>query len=340
MGIPLDRAVLVALFVESITYGICITISIVTTLVLMRAKAEGGVADFRLLGALLFMLVTATVHVVLSLIRVFDAFLLSSDVTPVEYLTDPSNPVFRGKIAVLVLQSLLGDGVNIWRCFVVYNRKLKAVAIPSAITLAGIVSGCFVLTTLSRTHGSWPSFNNLSRWITAYDTLMMSTNIYCTVAIAFKIYTTGSHRTNLGSLLPVFVAIIETGALYTASLMAYLIAYLAASYGQYIVLDIVTPLVPCLFCLLILQVKFHNAGPQVINVDTISRQSKEHSRISFGDVRRTLKRSRTPNSIGVTTFQMQSVAIEVSTEAEEHYPGEDHPRTQKKNPSDVDFRDV
>ncbi|KAA1477308.1 hypothetical protein DENSPDRAFT_581986 [Dentipellis sp. KUC8613] len=243
MGISLDRAVLIALFVESITYGICITTSIVTTLVFVRTKADGGIADFRLLGVLLLMLLAATVHVILSLIRVFDAFLLSSGVSPADYLTDPSNPVFIGKVAVLVLQSLLGDGVNIWRCFVVYNRRLSAIAIPSVIMLAGIVSGCFVLVTLTHTHGSWPDFNNLSRWITAYDTLMMSTNIYCTAAIAFKIYTTGSHRASLGSLLPVFVAIIETGALYTASLMAYLISYLAQSYGQYIVLDSVTPLV-------------------------------------------------------------------------------------------------
>ncbi|KAA1478713.1 hypothetical protein DENSPDRAFT_855096 [Dentipellis sp. KUC8613] len=338
MGIPLDRAVFIALFVETITYGICVTMSAVTTLLFMRVKAEGGIADKRLLGVLLLMLVLATVHVILSFVRMFNAFFRSHGLTPATYLANLSNPVFVGKNTVLVLQTILGDGVNIWRCFVVYNSKIRAIVAPLVVMLAGIVAGCFVLATLAQSSESTTIFSNPNRWIKAYDVFMMSTNVYCTVAIAFKIWITGSHKTSLGNLLPVMVAIVETGALYTASLIAFLITYLAESNGQYVAIDIVTPLVPSIFCLIILQVKFHKAGPHVFEVST-PHQSKEQSRISFGGLRRALKLGKTPNNMGVSTFQMQPVAIQISTEAEEHYPGEEHPRMSKKDP-DNDFRDV
>ena len=47
----------------------------------------------------------------------------------------------------------------------------------------------------------------------------------------------------MGSLFPVMIVIIESGALYTSGIIAFLCTYLAGSNGQYPALDLITPLV-------------------------------------------------------------------------------------------------
>ena len=44
-------------------------------------------------------------------------------------------------------------------------------------------------------------------------------------------------------MLPIIMAIIESGALYSINMLAVLVLYLCKSNGQYTALDIVTPLV-------------------------------------------------------------------------------------------------
>jgi hypothetical protein len=62
--------------------------------------------------------------------------------------------------------------------------------------------------------------------------------------IAWRIHRTRSVMPG-GSrpLLPVFIVIIETGALYATSVLALLIAFVTGSNGQYMVLDIIVPIV-------------------------------------------------------------------------------------------------
>jgi hypothetical protein len=45
------------------------------------------------------------------------------------------------------------------------------------------------------------------------------------------------------SLLPIFIVIIETGALYAISVLALLVAFLTGSNGQFIAFDVITPIV-------------------------------------------------------------------------------------------------
>jgi hypothetical protein len=66
--------------------------------------------------------------------------------------------------------------------------------------------------------------------------------------IAWRIYRAPSFKPGESRpLLPVFIVIIETGALYAASVLALLIAFLTGFNVQYIVLDIIVPIVVSLF---------------------------------------------------------------------------------------------
>ncbi|TFY52075.1 hypothetical protein EVG20_g10717 [Dentipellis fragilis] len=342
MGLALDRAVVVALFVETIIYGICLTLSVITTVVFVRVRAKGGLADKRLLVALLLMVLTATTNIVIAFVRVFIAFCVNPSTPdgPDRYFADITQPLFIAKNAGLLVQTLWGDLVNMWRCSVVYNKSKMVIIPPAVMSVAGIVTGSLILVTSARASEGTTVFANPSRWIKSYDVLMMSTNLYCTgsvhfpshnrriesdyltpAAILWRIYRSGSRNTFTSSLFPVLLAILETGALYTACLTAFLIAYWSGSNGQYIIIAIIPPLVPCLFCLLVLQVKYHKSGSNVYGTGSLPR-SADRARVTtdsspFSGMRRTLQFGKERSKSPFPKFSL--TPIQIATETEVHF---------------------
>ncbi|TFY56266.1 hypothetical protein EVG20_g8995 [Dentipellis fragilis] len=338
MSFPLHQAGLAAILVETVLYGIGMTMGAVTSLALMRVWVEGGTVNKRLLLVLLLMLVLSTAHVFISFVRVFEAFIKKIHNGPdgaLDYFDNLSQPLFVAKNVILVLQTTLGDCVHTWRCYVIFNRNVKVILAPVLILSAGLISGCFVLESTTHVPSlNSAAFNLCSRWIKAYDVCMMSTSVYCALAITWKIYRSGHFFTSQSSLFPVVVVIVEAGALYTSSLVAFLVTDLTGSNGQFVVMDLITPLVPILFCLIILQLQFHQfvkysherAGSSGAQVQpTIS------TRLSWEAVRDLLKLRREPsNNLGVSAFQMRPLAIQISTQAEVHSSGDDSSEVRKK----------
>ena len=76
------------------------------------------------------------------------------------------------------------------------------------------------------------------------STTTSSTDMHdLTGLIAWRIYNTGRFRPSAGNMMPIIVVLIESGALYTSSVIAMLCSYLSGSNGQYPALDLITPLV-------------------------------------------------------------------------------------------------
>ncbi|KAA1477762.1 hypothetical protein DENSPDRAFT_621966 [Dentipellis sp. KUC8613] len=335
MALPLDQAVLAAILVESIVYGVCVTMSLVTILVFLRVGASNGLANKRLLFMLVVMLTVATAHLGLSFARIFEGFIHhSADASA--YFANLGHPLFIAKNSVLVIQTVLGDGVNIWRCYVVNGKNIWVIVFPIVVLIGGFIAGIFVLVTLAA-NASSTIFGVPSKYITAYDTLMMATSVYCTVAIAWRIWSSGKFTTSFDNLLHVLVVIVETGALHTSTLFAFLVTYLAGSNGQYVAVDMITPLVPSIFCLLILQVKFHQFSDFLHERSSGGQQQTVNGgRTSRSGIRRMWGFRREPNNIAVSAFQLQPVAIQISTHAEEHYPGEDSSRLKRDLSDDIE----
>ncbi|TFY53906.1 hypothetical protein EVG20_g9921 [Dentipellis fragilis] len=345
MVFPLDRAVLAALFAECIMYGMCMTMGVVTTLVFLRSRAEGGLMHKRLLGALLLMLVLATAHVIIALIRAFEGFILFRNRFPggpSEFFANIGDRVFIGKMSVFILQTVLGDSVNIWRCYVVYGKKKSAIILPIVLMVSGFICACMILNTQEESRHAAPNssvFGVPSRWIKPFHLLMLVTVLYCNIAIAWKIYSSGNFNTSLHRLFPVLLAIIETGVIYTSSLLAFLGTYFADSNGQYIAVDVICPLVPIIFCLLILQVKFYRVGHSMDDISTLttSRTSKSRSQSSRSIGMLGLKFRKDANtSVALSTVPVTPVAIHISTQEEgaEETGAEDESSSQKAHRSD------
>jgi hypothetical protein len=131
----------------------------------------------------------------------------------------------------------------------------------------------------------------------------MFVSVVCTISIAWQIYHTRRFMPGgLAALLPVFIVVIESGALYATSVLALLISFLVRSNGEYIMLAIIPPIVGITFCLIILQVHFHVGGSSPIE------QSSE-----IGGIITNLFRGRSTQS---SNFTMQRMAVHITEETE------------------------
>lgn len=114
--------------------------------------------------------------------------------------------------------------------------------------------------------GSTIFATSTARWITSFFVLTLCTNTYCTGAsvisvsmtcflfkpthsafIVYRIWTSTrslgpSHKGSHG-VMPMVMAIIESGGIYASALLALLATYLSGSNGQYVALDAVTPII-------------------------------------------------------------------------------------------------
>lgn len=101
-----------------------------------------------------------------------------------------------------------------------------------------------------------------TRWITPFIAMTLSTNIFCTCSflfsrfigpfqpkyhpalIAVKVWKINSFSSRFiigHSLTPVMLVVIESGAIYSCTLIALLVSYLTKSWAQYLILDWVKP---------------------------------------------------------------------------------------------------
>ncbi|TFY71109.1 hypothetical protein EVG20_g1885 [Dentipellis fragilis] len=340
MPLALDQAILGALFVEAVMYGICMTMGSVTTVVFLKADSQGALTHKRLLLVLLLMLLLATTHIILSFIRVFIGFISKLDLPggPSAYFVTISNNVLLAKDGLFIVQTILGDSVNVWRCYVVCGQKKRIVAAPLVTLIAGIVCSCMIEYTLAHaTSGN--IFSAPSRWIKAFHVLMLITIVYCNAAIVWKIWRVGNFKHGGNKLFPVIIVIIETGALYTSNLIAFLVVYLNSSNGQYIALDLITPLVPVVFCLIILQIKYLQANDSKYYARTLDTTGPA---ISLATIRQTLHRQKRPNNAATTLsgFRVQPLEVNITVDATDFYSEQDVTEQQKSPLDHLDPRSV
>ncbi|KAF8265088.1 hypothetical protein EI94DRAFT_1702762 [Lactarius quietus] len=156
MGISLENAQFLSLGLTTFLYanihwtGLFFMLFIVSTAVMsLRMGEDVRVHRNKILPVSSLMLVVATVHIVLLWIRGKNGFSDQkggSATAFYENIADPTNVV---KVGLLLLQSLLGDGVIIWRLYVVYDKRawviVPAIVLVLAYTAVGSVAFQFIL---------------------------------------------------------------------------------------------------------------------------------------------------------------------------------------------------
>nr|GAT53682.1 predicted protein [Mycena chlorophos] len=254
-----DKAGLLSTVLESILYGFSLLMYGLTMWVLLRTNSSRINKPMVVVSCLLF--IFSSIHIGVDINRLNTGFISERDAPggPPVFFGNPAQPSFVFKNAIYTLQTVTGDGVVIYRCFMVW-RRWWIIVLPCILWCGVAVAGAGSVYTCTTSGASSSDIYalELGRWIKAFYSTTLACNFTATALLAFRLWTinkgvTGT-RVTRGVVLPVLLIVIDSGALYSSALVAALTCFALGSNGQYVVLDMVTPIISIAFYMVILRV--------------------------------------------------------------------------------------
>ncbi|KAF8325935.1 hypothetical protein F5887DRAFT_1199493 [Amanita rubescens] len=267
MAFPADEAKLVSIFVQTLLYGAYTVLFVITTALFLGGSGRSVLLAARrrmfLVSILLF--VIATTHISVNFTRIIKAFII--------YPNAPGGPsAFFNRLSeftqmfgstLYVAQTLLGDALVIWRCYLAWDKNIFIVGFPILLLLGSTATGIGILYYFDRVVPDSDIFvTQLQQWIVSFFSMTLATNLIGTsYAYAFVSSLTGygginnkGIRRSNKRLYPVLLLIVESGAIYSAALLVLLILYKSDSWFQYVILDAISSLVGLVFSVIMYRI--------------------------------------------------------------------------------------
>ncbi|KDR69732.1 hypothetical protein GALMADRAFT_77028, partial [Galerina marginata CBS 339.88] len=259
-------------------------------------KPRHHVKKAMLLAALL-MLVFASMDVAFHLRHVLDAFIYFNG-DPIETFDKTSNWINVMKMGCFVAQTFVGDSILIYRCWIVYDRNWLVVALPIALTS----SACGVMTihaeaTLHHKSGRMLNSPTLVPFITSMLCLTLATNVITTcmcigynlrswTLLGLIVHRICAIRNSLkrrsvivvstSRLTSVVVVLIESGLMYTLSIIILFVLYMTSNNAQYGVSNAVVQIIGITFNLIIVSVGRGDATASIAHHSGSCNNQEEH----------------------------------------------------------------
>jgi len=271
-SLPLDTANLAGLFCGAILYGVFVVLFVLCLHTLLyRRNTER--ANRILISGVVAMFVLNTVVLAISLSRCMDAFITLRDDTggPLAYFEDLASWKEVARTAIILCYAVLADVILIYRCWVVWGRRLVIVAIPLLILVAGISMDILMVVTMASLSSGTVFFNVLKARITSALTIILFQNILVTSLIVYRIWRVDKTtvRAAVGNLQPIVRVVVESGVVFVATIFIFLMTYVTDSNSQYIMVDSINPMIGIAFSLLTIRVS--QASPRSPNASTQSQ---------------------------------------------------------------------
>ncbi|KAI0341499.1 hypothetical protein BDW22DRAFT_1359087 [Trametopsis cervina] len=278
--VPLDITFLVSLWLEALFYGflICIFSGSVYVNLTLRRNQDGHSRVMFGLSCLMFLL--ATIHVAMNCFRMLDAYVI--------HRNDPGGPVAHmGALApwdhvfkdtIYATQEILGDAVAIYRTWVVWGRDWRPVVIPCCLLVVSLVSGYSVCGLYPTEDPNSTVFDpRLMSWIRTFYAISVVQSGLTTGLMAYRIWQTdkrsASYRTNSsGNLMPILRILIESASIQFVAEVILLSLYSANYNAQYMLLELITPLVGITFNAITVRIALHQS--EIIQNHTRSGMSQ------------------------------------------------------------------
>ncbi|KAI8974515.1 hypothetical protein BD414DRAFT_178233 [Trametes punicea] len=237
---PLGRMNLIAIWLETVLYGINIMMYLGAVHVLWdKVKARGGTVPRYLLAVSTLLFVLSTVHVSVSLRQILQAFtnpaIATSQVETSLYFIYPPDHLLSVSQSIYCFNYFVQDLVLIWRLYAVFNGDWRLVILPLA--LEGVVQGSVHhLPTMLRFAQFHSTIGTAAYSVVLLDhktpledprlraygitcwSLHIAVNIGVTAAIAGKLWWHGRRTTILhghNAYTGIALTLMESGALFT-----------------------------------------------------------------------------------------------------------------------------
>ncbi|KAM5545449.1 hypothetical protein V8D89_000487 [Ganoderma adspersum] len=286
---PIDVAQIVALFLESLFYGLyLVSFGMCMYTMLTSSQPRRGQRSMFLVVALL-LFVFATLDVALLLRHVLDAFIwYQGPGGALAEFSDISYWVNVMKTVTYVAQTSIGDVMLIYRCYVVYSRNWMLVAPLCILWLVGIIVSvfwCYIEFTLHA--NALLNTRKLKPFITSTLVITLVLNLIATSLIVYKIWSTerstrrafaGTGLDNTSNLRRAMHIVIESGLLYSVGVVVFFAVYLASNNAQYGVSDCVVQIIGIAFNLIIIRI---DQGKAITNTVASQRIRNTKPSLSF-----------------------------------------------------------
>ncbi|KAJ3929484.1 MAG: hypothetical protein NXY57DRAFT_899992 [Lentinula lateritia] len=277
-GFSIDTAQIVALFMESVTYGVFLTTFVMCLHGLLYSPTHRFhlkpffKVNYRMLIAALLMFTFASLDVAFGLCHNIKAFVTlngngNDPETAEEVFDDVGNWINVMKFVDYVAQTFIGDSILIYRCYLVWDRSWYMIVPSVLLCLAETVCGCMVaVIEASPASGGSLNSSTISPFITSMLSITLATTILTTSLIVYRLWNVQSHSQtflqfqqernrdwNSDPLARAMKVMIESGLLYTLSLVVLFAVFITSSNAELGVSDSVVQIIGITFNMIIIR---------------------------------------------------------------------------------------
>ncbi|KAA1469153.1 hypothetical protein DENSPDRAFT_561274 [Dentipellis sp. KUC8613] len=245
---------------EMTLYGIHLSMSTATAIMLQHRSTGGGLAHRWLFMMLALMFIVATVYIAISIVEVYQG--------ATSFGGDIPTQCTAARQFLLVIQVALGDTITIWRCYKVSSKSIIVVALPVLTAVTSFALGLFFAGTEAQ---ALNQLGIMSLRSGIWAAITMACTVYCASAISYKLYSS-TRLSKSGNLFTTMLFIIETSLIYTLGIIAYVVASVTRTIyapngvieTQDLFMGMVVQLPPIVLCLLLIQSRFYTSGNQAV----------------------------------------------------------------------------
>ncbi|KAJ7255180.1 hypothetical protein C8J57DRAFT_603266 [Mycena rebaudengoi] len=278
---------LIALFVSCVLYGILFTTFVLSMRSLLFSANQSKIhlksrheIKYPIVVATALMFFISTFSAVMSLQDVLEAFVNYDGPGGAREFYHSQNRGWKHWIVAVedAAQVIIGDTLLIYRCYVLYDRKWRAIALPGSIWVAmSVICTLTAYREAMLPKGSSLDDPSMRPILTASILLTLATSSVTTYLIIRRLVSIQSLPELIGDIQPHFLSRVarlffESGLLYTLSIIASLGVYITGSELEYVATGAMVHIVPISCNLLLLR------------VDGINRIKLPYFALQAGDV--------------------------------------------------------
>jgi len=240
-GILLDKAYLSAIWLETLFYGMNFVL-FWSCLCVLTIKRRTPKINFTLVAVAVAMFSFSTAHVSLGFQRLIEGFITRRNEPggPATFFSDVSIPANVVKVGLHTVNSIIGDSVVVWRCYLVWGKDWKMCIVPILLLIGSTVSGFAQTVFFARAKAVHSAFAHILQiWNGSLFSLSLATNATVTLLISLRVWyllRESGGATNF-RYWRVLLVVIESGMIYSVALICEITLYFLNSNAFYIIYD-------------------------------------------------------------------------------------------------------
>jgi hypothetical protein len=273
VSISLDTAAIISTALEGILYGFSV-LMFIGTMWALTYKHSMREVNRPVAAAAVLLLILSTAHIVLDIIRTEYGLVTYRNTYqdgPAAYFADVSQGTYAIKNSIYVLQTLLGDAVAIYRCYVVWQAAW-VIILPGMLWCGVAVTGALSVYGDSQTG----STGIISAVVTmecmgAFCALTLAANLLSSGLLAYRIWkierNVSASRATKVMTTSIMRVVMDSAILYTVALLATVTGSLCSGSGPFLLIDMLTPIIAIAFYMVIIRIAIgKNTHSQILTV--------------------------------------------------------------------------